>query len=62
LIKQVFSNQLINLFGGNSTTLKALQMVLDQIEGKPRQSIGFDLGEIKPNKTIRLPPRESKDK
>jgi len=37
-------------------------MVLDQIEGKPRQSIEFDLSEIKPIKTIRLPPRESKDK
>jgi len=37
-------------------------MVLDQIEGKPRQSIEFDLGDIKPIETIRLPLRESKNK
>ena len=48
--------------GKNTTTLKAIQIVLDQIDGRPKQSIGFELGDIKPLENIRLPPRESKDK
>jgi len=53
LINQVYSNQLI-IFWGNTITLKALQMVLDQIDGRPKQSIGFELGDIKPLETLRL--------
>ena len=38
--------------------LNAIKEILDRIEGKPKQSIGFEINEIKPIETIRLAPRK----
>ena len=42
----------------DSTTIKAIQMIMEQFDGKPRQMIGFEIQDIKPLQTIRLPARK----
>ena len=42
----------------DNTTIKAIQMIMEQFDGKPRQMIGFEIQDIKPLQTIRLPARE----
>ena len=44
--------------GATSTTIRAIQMIMEQFDGKPKQSIGFEINEIKPIETIRLAPRK----
>ncbi len=34
--------------GHTNQTLKAIQMIMEQIDGKPKQMVGFEMGEILP--------------
>lgn len=44
----------------DSTTIKAIQIILDRFDGMPRQTIEFDTQDIKPLVTIRLDPKSIK--
>jgi len=43
--------------GKNSNTLKAIQMIFDRLDGRPRQTMDFDVTEIRPMETIRRDPK-----
>ena len=43
--------------GKNSNTLKAIQMIFDRLDGRPRQTMDFEMKEIRPMETIRREPK-----
>ena len=43
--------------GKNSNTLKAIQMIFDRLDGRPRQTMEFEMTEIRPMETIRREPK-----
>lgn len=42
-----------------STTIKAIQMIMEQIDGKPKQTVGFEMGEILPIITRRISDKDN---
>lgn len=44
----------IAMGGKNQITLKAIQMIMEQIDGKPKQSMGLEIGGITPIITKRI--------
>lgn len=45
----------------DATTIKAIQMLLETFDGKPRQVIDFEPKDIQPLMTIRLEPRKEQN-
>ena len=43
--------------GKNTNTLKAIQMIFDRLDGRPRQTMEFEVTEIRPMETIRRDPK-----
>ena len=43
--------------GKNTNTLKAIQLIFDRLDGRPRQTMDFEMAEIRPLETIRRDPK-----